>query len=521
MSQAEIGNLLVRMGIDTAEFMNGVKSVRSSLSTLNSALKGFGAAFSASLVFDAAVGAMKAVAEIGDVAESIGVSAEQLQAFNRMAIASGTSTDVLTRGLQSIAEQSVDAESKLSKLFEANGLIVKGKETNEIIREFMELVRNAASPTEQLAIITGVLGDKVGRQLVEAFREGAAGADEATREMIASGEYHTNAEVKRLQELETKYNRVTDRIGIYWQQMVVGMVTTASRMQQEWSSGKPSAASELWNWITGQPVHDWNIMTGEAIGGGWSGQSQLGPVGLGGWNIPPGGVKPTVLPPPKPDKPAKPEKIVPPGTIEDIYGAGEAVSALEENFQDAIDGAGLFSDSLMQIGDTITGGLSDAISGLVMGTMSVQDAFRFMAEDIVRTLSDMAAQLLVNGGMQMLMQALGSGGGAGLNVGGMTFGGLFANGGTLGAGQWGIAGEAGPEIVHGPARITPMGGGGVKVNIINQSNAKVSADSQQMADGSINIRALVQDEVIDTLGGGRAARVMGGRFGARVMPRRV
>lgn len=39
------------------------------------------------------------------------------------------------------------------------------------------------------------------------------------------------------------------------------------------------------------------------------------------------------------------------------------------------------------------------------------------------------------------------------------FGGFFANGGTLGAGKWGIAGEAGPELISGPANITPMGGG--------------------------------------------------------------
>lgn len=40
------------------------------------------------------------------------------------------------------------------------------------------------------------------------------------------------------------------------------------------------------------------------------------------------------------------------------------------------------------------------------------------------------------------------------------FGGFFANGGSLGAGKWGIAGEAGPEIIHGPAQITPMTAGG-------------------------------------------------------------
>jgi lambda family phage tail tape measure protein len=46
------------------------------------------------------------------------------------------------------------------------------------------------------------------------------------------------------------------------------------------------------------------------------------------------------------------------------------------------------------------------------------------------------------------------------------FGGWFANGGTLGAGKFGIAGEAGPELISGPATITPMtGGSNVTFNI--------------------------------------------------------
>ena len=43
-------------------------------------------------------------------------------------------------------------------------------------------------------------------------------------------------------------------------------------------------------------------------------------------------------------------------------------------------------------------------------------------------------------------------------IGGI-FGGLFANGGYLPAGQFGIVGERGPEMIQGPASITPGGGG--------------------------------------------------------------
>ena len=480
MSQAQIGNLNVKLGIDTAQFANGIRQAQSSLGTMTGALKGFAAAFAGSMVFDSAVKAMKAVAEIGDVAETIGVSAEQLQAFNKMAIASGASTDVLTRGLQSIAEQSVDTGSKLGKLFEANGLVMKGKETNQIIREFMDLVKNAASPTEQLAIITGVLGDKVGRQLVEAFREGAAGADEATRQMVASGEYHTNAEVERLQKLETEYNKIMDRIATGWQQMVVGMVTAASRIQQEWSSGKPSAASELWNWMTGQPVQDWDIYTGNNLGTGTR-TPNMGPMGGPGQFPPlapaaPPKWKTTALPPSSSSGSGTAKLIkddfIPPGTIEDIYGAGEAVSALEEAFSTATPEAGLFSDSLLMIGDTIQAGLSDALYGLITGTMSVKDAFAQMAQSIIQSLADIAAELASSALLKMFLGSLGGG----FSLGGMSFGGFYANGGTLGAGQWGIAGERGPEIIHGPARITPMdkmGGGQMQVTVNNYAGADV------------------------------------------------
>jgi lambda family phage tail tape measure protein len=52
------------------------------------------------------------------------------------------------------------------------------------------------------------------------------------------------------------------------------------------------------------------------------------------------------------------------------------------------------------------------------------------------------------------------------------FGGWFANGGTLGAGKFGIAGEAGPEIISGPATVTPMGGGSNVTFNINAVDAQ-------------------------------------------------
>jgi hypothetical protein len=60
-----------------------------------------------------------------------------------------------------------------------------------------------------------------------------------------------------------------------------------------------------------------------------------------------------------------------------------------------------------------------------------------------------------NGATGGLFGALGSlfSGGAATAVTG--FSGLYANGGRIGAGQWGVVGEKGAEIVSGPATVTP------------------------------------------------------------------
>src|SRR5262245_57545511 len=48
-------------------------------------------------VIHAIAGAVKAVADLGDTAQDIGISAQALQVWNRMAIAAGQSAEVMAR----------------------------------------------------------------------------------------------------------------------------------------------------------------------------------------------------------------------------------------------------------------------------------------------------------------------------------------------------------------------------------------------------------------------------------------
>jgi lambda family phage tail tape measure protein len=57
------------------------------------------------------------------------------------------------------------------------------------------------------------------------------------------------------------------------------------------------------------------------------------------------------------------------------------------------------------------------------------------------------------------------------------FDGWFANGGQIGAGKFGVVGENGPELVSGPATVTPMGGG---TNVTYNINAVDAQSFKQM-----------------------------------------
>lgn len=112
--------------------------------------------------------------------------------------------------------------------------------------------------------------------------------------------------------------------------------------------------------------------------------------------------------------------------------------------------------------ETVISGLSgigSGIAGVIKGTETLNDLLARTADRITSMLADKAFSELLGSLLQIGWQSpaeidLAS------RLGGANHGfmGLYAAGGTLGAGQWGIAGEAGPEVVEGPARITPMSG---------------------------------------------------------------
>lgn len=90
-------------------------------------------------------------------------------------------------------------------------------------------------------------------------------------------------------------------------------------------------------------------------------------------------------------------------------------------------------------------------------------------------ISDILEQLLRSQIQQIIAQTfqMPFGGGGGTVGGGLgdLFAGFFANGGQIPAGKFGVVGERGPELVTGPATVTPMGAGGAVTYNINAVDA--------------------------------------------------
>lgn len=138
------------------------------------------------------------------------------------------------------------------------------------------------------------------------------------------------------------------------------------------------------------------------------------------------------------------------------YGWEKAFDEYTENATNA-------AQTAERLFDKMASGMEDAIVGFAKtGKFEFKDFLATIAEEILRS----QVRILIS---RLFGNTINSGGGTSSRGG---FAGLFANGGTIPSGQFGIVGEAGPEIVTGPATVTPMGaGGGTVIYNINAVDA--------------------------------------------------
>lgn len=118
-----------------------------------------------------------------------------------------------------------------------------------------------------------------------------------------------------------------------------------------------------------------------------------------------------------------------------------------------------------------TKGMEDAIVGFAK-------TGKFEFKSLVSTILE---ELLRSQIRQLIASTFGGfGGGSGGSGGNSLFGGFFASGGYLPAGKIGVVGEQGPELINGPANISPINGLGGTNNVTYNINAVDALSFRQM-----------------------------------------
>jgi len=183
-----------------------------------------------------------------------------------------------------------------------------------------------------------------------------------------------------------------------------------------------------------------------------------------------------------------------------------------------------FADSMPTLNQAmesvVVGGmtaLEDSLVGLVNGTMSVKDAFKSMANSVINDLIRMVIQQRITAPLAQMFKLQASAPSVPLPP-------MKAIGGSVQAGKPYMVGERGMEmfVPNQSGSIIPnnaMGGGGVSVNIINNSNSQATAKETVDSRGRRRIDVTIGDMVAGEISraGSRTNSAIRNTFGASPM----
>ena len=152
------------------------------------------------------------------------------------------------------------------------------------------------------------------------------------------------------------------------------------------------------------------------------------------------------------------------------------------------------SDGIQDFADTLVNALDD-------GKLTLSDFEGFFKKTMTNILTEaLSSGSGLSGAFGSIFGSIGGmfggGGGFGSIFSGIGdfFGGFFANGGYLSAGKVGIVGESGPELISGPANITPMDEVGGTTQVVFNINAiDTQTGTQFLLDNKKQIEGIIQN----------------------------
>jgi len=213
---------------------SGVDAFRAGLARLGPALAAAGIGIGLAEI----ASTLKDIADIGDVADKIGLTTESLQELRFAAARTGSDVAALDTGMAIFAKNLSEAASgkvdMFSRVLEANGVSLRNADGSlrtqmEVLADYADLVRNAATGQDKLNLTTIAFGS-AGADLVGMLSRGAAGLSDMATEAHNLGVVIGSDTIDAARQMDDKYSEVIARLSALWKRFVVEVVTGASQI---------------------------------------------------------------------------------------------------------------------------------------------------------------------------------------------------------------------------------------------------------------------------------------------------
>ncbi|MBD8894040.1 hypothetical protein [Roseibium litorale] len=446
---------------------------------------------------------------LAKTADLIGLSTDELQRLQFGFQLAGVEVATTEDALQKFGKRLSEADSKggrLADILQANGIALRDNEGRlrpvmDLLRDYAGLIKGAGNEQDRLSLANEAFG-RSGAALVLALRGGADGVRDLMREVDRAGGVLDEELLRRAEILDDDLARLWRRFEINSKSAILHVGEWLADLSTDFEgalSGLGNAS--VWKDLTAF-LDDYGLIDHKGVfelqvklGGGLaalSKQQQDQIFYRDDLKIPGSSsateitVHPTILPRKKTGggesgKPSDYERIIAQLTTEyTLIG----MTASEQKKFNLIRAAGVSEtskqgkaiaelvDQIDQQGEaqarvnditSLFGGIASSEIGRFVSELGLADT---AAGRLVATLAEAAlkAALLGEGPLSSFL-GTSNGGLIGLGISAITgsfgggdpiaaaFKGMYAEGGTLGAGEWGIAGENGPEPVVGPAKV--------------------------------------------------------------------
>lgn len=171
-----------------------------------------------------------------------------------------------------------------------------------------------------------------------------------------------------------------------------------------------------------------------------------------------------------------------------LGGYDEAARRVWKRYEDDVKEASEATDGLSVFAEQAARNMQDAFADFLFDPF--EDGLDGMLKNFGKILQRMVAEAAAAQVFDSIFGKQGAGGtrSGGVDWGSMigAFAGMFDAGGNIGAGQWGIVGERGPELVRGPAHITSraetakmIGGNSISVGQMVFPNVRTEQEARQ------------------------------------------